>query len=241
MKDEPISSHQREFKSKTHDAVLRHAGEVLPGLWVGDIRSVSFIDDLVRMSAKNEENQKPSATITVISVMSSTNLLKYLADLLEGKQKQMQQSGANESENNNNAASDNSHGLNSIDINHIKVSLHDSLDADLISVLRDTLPLIDEALGIPHDTMQCTMSEQKDNTSSKTYNKSNHNVRVCLVHCAKGASRSVSIVIGYLLSRYPHDFQTYESALDHVRKVRIHAMPNVRFAMELRKYANDQS
>lgn len=240
MKDEQtISSHQSDSKSKTPDAVLRHAGEVMPGLWVGDIKSVSFINDLVRMSTKAiQDNQKPMVTITVISVMSSTNLLKYVADLLEGKQKQSQQSGCNETE--NTAASTNSSDLNSIDIHHIKVSLRDSVDADLISVLNNTLPLIDEALGIPNNSTQRSMSEQNDSTSSETPNTINH-VRICLVHCAKGASRSVSVVIGYLLSRYPHDFHTFECALDHVRTVRIQAMPNVRFAIDLRKYAKNHS
>ena len=64
-------------------------------------------------------------------------------------------------------------------------------------------------------------------------------MRICLVHCAKGASRSASIVIGYLLSRYPDEFPSFDDALGHVRRVRPHALPNVRFAVDLRRYAKD--
>ena len=77
-------------------ALRHHAGKVIPGLWVGDIRSVSFIKNLVRLSIKryhlddakgNTGEQKANATVTVISVMSSVNLLKYVADLLGKKHK----------------------------------------------------------------------------------------------------------------------------------------------------------
>ena len=251
----------------------RHAGEVIPGLWVGDIRSVSYIDDIIQTSTnapihlattQNKVNRKNSNTnvrLTVISVMSSMNLMNYVADLLREKQKDLQNKQhqpQNELQYRNidvkledNSAdedmkdalninsecsktqpivthadqSHNSCDLKTIDICHVQVPLRDSLDADLMTVLNETSASIDNALGM-HPNHQPNLSN-------------NHDVRICLVHCAKGASRSVSIIIGYLLSRHPNDYPTFNEALECVRKVRPQAMPNVQFAIDLRKYARD--
>ncbi len=58
--------------------------------------------------------------------------------------------------------------------------------------------------------------------------------RICLVHCAKGQSRSVSLVIAYLLTKFPARFKTFTGSLAHVKSVRPEAMPNVGFALVLR-------
>lgn len=249
--------------------LCRHAGEVIPGsgLWVGDIRSVSYIEDIVQISTnthihhgKIQKNSNTSVRVTIVSVMSSVNLMKYVADLLGEKQRDLQnkqQRPQNErqhrsidvklKDNNladvNDAQNDNigynkkqprvthvdqSHNLydaKTIDINHVQVPLRDSLDADLMAALNETTASIDNALGIQHNSQP-----NPDNT---------HDVRICLVHCAKGASRSVSIIIGYLLSRYPNDYPTFNEALECVRKVRPQAMPNIQFSIDLRKYARE--
>jgi hypothetical protein len=211
--------------------------------------------------------------------MSSVNLLKYVADLLEEKQKlyeqkkQLQIDGdadqqpleeqhrvacdisaikdehstdnivpdcADESSDKLTGLKDSiSRDLSSFDdiqFDHVKVPLRDSLDTDLMTVLSETLDKIDNALGLSHSTNIDTSDIQCQCNNSTTIH--NH-VRICLVHCAKGASRSASIVIGYLLSRYPDEFPSFDDALGHVRRVRPHALPNVRFAVDLRKYAKD--
>eukprot|EP00956_Cyclotella_meneghiniana_P027381 scaffold61154_cov20-Cyclotella_meneghiniana.AAC.3 len=187
--------------------------------------------------------------------MSSMNLMNYVADLLREKQNDLQNKqhqpqnelqyrnidvklednsadedmkdalNINSEFNKTQPITHNSYDVKTIDICHVQVPLRDSLDADLMTVLNETSASIDNALGM-HPNHQ----PNPNNT---------HDVRICLVHCAKGASRSVSIIIGYLLSRYPNDYPTFNEALECVRKVRLQSMPNVQFAIDLRKYARD--
>lgn len=268
----------------TAQCARRHAGEIIPRLWVGDIRSVSFIEDLLRISTAFEK-EPTNAIVTVISVMSSANLLQYVSDLLTEKQKHLQQSryprneplknhfeaqcntsltkeenkciATNSRENEcskadmngapsscSNAAEVNP-SMGSVRIHHIKVPLRDSLEADLMTVLQETLTSIDAALGVSLDKMprlqghETVPSKPNDDSITTTSCTGDNESGICLVHCAKGMSRSVSVVIGYLLSRYPSDFATFDAALDRVRQVRPSAMPNVKFALDLRKYAGD--
>lgn len=55
-----------------------------------------------------------------------------------------------------------------------------------------------------------------------------------LVHCMQGISRSVSIVLYYLLQRV--DNLSYEELLQQVRKARACAAPNLCFAVELKSF-----
>ena len=82
-------------------------------------------------------------------------------------------------------------------------------------------------------------SSNGDDEKHKHTENSNNVHRVCLVHCAKGQSRSVSIIIAYLLSRHSHKFKTFNKALTHVRSVRPMAMPNVGFALVLRGFEKE--
>lgn len=54
----------------------------------------------------------------------------------------------------------------------------------------------------------------------------------CLIHCAKGSSRSVSACVAWLL--YSHKFETLEAALTRIRRVRSNANPNLGFLASLR-------
>jgi hypothetical protein len=126
--------------------------------------------------------------------------------------------------------------IDDIQFDHVNVPLLDSLDTDLMTVLSETLDKIDNALGLSHSANIDTSDIHCKCNDSTTVR--NH-VRICLVHCAKGANCSTSIVVGYLLSRYPDVFPSFDYALGHMRKVRPHALPNVRFAFDLRWYAKD--
>jgi hypothetical protein len=266
LKSDRIILRSFDDPAATSQRALRHAGEVIPRLWVGDIRSVSYIEDLVTISTRNchrsievQEKPKHTVTVTVISVMSSVKLLKYVSDLLEQKQEQLMndqqllhnephQMGEDATSTEQNAASNDTTtndgtiakemfdtqsktvntDFESIKIHHMKVMLRDSMDADLMSTLKETSAFIDEALG-------CSLKTAQINNSDIT----NDDFRICLVHCAKGASRSVSVVIGYLLCRHPNEFSDFNKALEHVRKVRQHAMPNARFSADLCKYSEE--
>ena len=52
-------------------------------------------------------------------------------------------------------------------------------------------------------------------------------------------ARSVSVVIGYLLSRHSNRFKTFDDALRHVRTVRPMACPNIGFALALRQFERE--
>ena len=54
-----------------------------------------------------------------------------------------------------------------------------------------------------------------------------------LVHCHKGISRSVSMVIGYLMKK---NELTYDEALTHIQMFRPIAQPNESFEQQLRSY-----
>ena len=54
----------------------------------------------------------------------------------------------------------------------------------------------------------------------------------CLIHCAKGSSRSVSVCVAWLL--YSQKFTTVEAALTRIRHVRPNASPNLGFLASLR-------
>ena len=106
----------------------------------------------------------------------------------------------------NNAADDRSRRI-TIGINHIVIPLKDTVDSDL-SLLPNALTAIDEALGnnvtlSSPSTNDCLPTEF-DHDDEKYHNQR----RICLVHCARGASRSVSVIVAYLLSRHSHAFNT---------------------------------
>jgi len=104
-------------------------------------------------------------------------------------------------------------------VNHIVISLRDSTDADLLGVLPETKNEIDTALDV--------------SGSSKPR-------RFCLVHCAKGESRSVSIVVAYLMVSFPDRFNSsFDKALNHVKKIYPRAQPNIGFALALRRYERE--
>jgi len=197
------------------------AGQVISGLWIGNLMSVSHLDDIIHQSmtfcsdsnTSSLSNNKKEVVITVISVLSNPNLIRLATDLIE-KQRSKKVEDCNRT----------------IDIKHVIIQLKDTVDSDLKSVLPNALDAIDIAplLG-PNTNLQSTRDEKKnDNTQ-----------RICLVHCAKGASRSVSVVMAYLMSRHSDRFKSFDEALIHIRTVRPQASPNIGFALELRKFEKE--
>ena len=86
-------------------------------------------------------------------------------------------------------------------IRHEYVQIQDSLDANI-------LPYIDSSI--------------------RFLKKCDDNV---LVHCTAGVSRSVSIVVAYLMNEKN---MSYEKAIDYVRKRRPIANPNPSFVQQLK-------
>ena len=111
------------------------------------------------------------------------------------------------------------------------IPLKDTVESDLLSILPNVMEAIDAALDgntINNPSKSGTVHSDDDNSK-----------RVCLVMCAKGASRSVSVIIGYLLSRHSNRFKTFDDALKHVRTVRPMACPNIGFSLALRQFERE--
>ena len=194
----------------------KSAGQVLSGLWIGNLMSVSHLDDVQQsMTLCSDSNtsslsdNKKEVVITVISVLSNQNLIRLATDLIEKQRKMKDTEDCNRT----------------MYINHVVIQLKDTVDSDLKSALPSALEAIETALLGPKTNLQPTIDEK--------------NKRICLVHCAKGASRSVSVVMAYLMSRHSDRFKSFDEALSHIRTVRPQASPNIGFALELRKFEKE--
>ena len=175
-------------------------GEVMPGLFVGNLTSEAKLRDLAN-SSDHRQQSNIKVIVTVISVLSNANLVRFASDAIEKQWRGLADAGDDGPE---------------LEIRHVTIPLKDVAESDLLAVLPNALAAIDSA--------RCDMA---DNCNSR---------RICLVHCARGASRSVSLVIAYLLSRHPDRFKTVDEALAHVRTVRPQAQPNIGFALSLRQF-----
>ena len=206
------TSHKLSLEVINRHMPKSSAAEVLPSLWVGNLMAVSHLNNLMQQSttpaadtADTKDTFKKNLVITVVSVLSNPNLIRFATDALEQQRLQF-------------AKKDTRIEKISIEIKHVIVHLKDTFDSDLLSILPNALTAIDEALN----------------------NDSNNGLQqICLVHCAKGASRSVSVVIAYLISRHANRFNTFDEALRHVRSMRPQAAPNIGFALALRKYEKE--
>lgn len=177
------------------------AGEVLPGLWVGNLMSVYNLTRLIQHSNENKE-----VVVTVISVLSNPNLISMATKALE-EQRRLQNDDTIITS-----------------VNHIVIPLKDTVHSEFKSILPSALSAIDEALLFGHH--HCSDKEEYHHNSQR---------RICLVHCAKGESRSVAIIAAYLLTRHSHAFTTFDKALRHIRTVRPQALPNIGFSVVLRQ------
>ena len=201
-----IISHPYTYKLLMTSNHYDSAGEVIPGLWVGNLISVSKMLQL-------QENSNKETHLTIISVLSNPNLIRLVSDILEQNRLKL-------------LATRNDANSHTIRIRHEIIELKDLAETDLLPVLPHMLMLIDDALGC-----HTTSSSGNDGIS----NDVNQQI-ICLVHCARGASRSVSIVIAYLLSRHESRFKSFEDALQQVRRVTSVAQPNIGFSLALQRF-----
>ena len=197
-------------------------GEVLPGLWVGNLMSVSKL-----LQTQAAPHLHLTTSVTIISVLSNQNLIRLVKDILE--QYRLKQ------------------GTDDVNcatcIRHKVIELKDLAESDLLSILPDALKLVDEALG-HHQTISDNDNHDRSSQAIPICYKSDNEEndingqqgRICLVHCARGASRSCSVVIAYLLSRHRSRFKSFDEALQHVRRVRPAALPNVGFSLALKRF-----
>ena len=194
----------KRLMSSNHDCAM---GEVIPGLWVGNLMSVS---KMLQLLHEHENINNRETHLTIISVLSNPNLIRLVSDILEQNRLKL--------------STQTSH---TIRIKHEIIELKDLAETDLLSVLPDALTLIDDALGCQTASGSGNGDDGKNDINQQ---------RICLVQCARGASRSVSIVIAYLLSRHRSKFKSFDDALQQVRKVRPVAQPNIGFLLALQRF-----
>jgi predicted protein tyrosine phosphatase len=112
---------------------------------------------------------------------------------------------------------------------HVLWELEDKPSAVFLSSrLKDVLELIDGVVEKhPVDAgMRNDLQRDKDNHVGETPTMS-----ACLIHCAQGVSRSVSVAAAWYISRKQ---KTLKKALDLIRKARPGAAPNIGFIASLR-------
>ena len=70
------------------------------------------------------------------------------------------------------------------------------------------------------------------NTAKKVFNMINSFDENILIHCNEGKSRSVSIIIYYLIKQYNY---SYDKAYNYIKNIKSDVCPNIAFQNELRK------
>lgn len=171
-------------------------------------------DDIIATS--NPDKKK---VVTVITILFEPYYIGLAKDYFELQHLQRKEALKGDSSDRLNISR-----INTTYIKHVVFTLEDKANADLLSILPSALAAIDDALGA-HEP-EPTATQVSDDSPE----------RICLVHCFKGMSRSVSVIIAYLLSRHPDRFKTFDEALCHVRNERPVACPNVGFALALRQF-----
>ena len=84
-----------------------------------------------------------------------------------------------------------------------------------------------------HDTIDEPISEHFDTLIVWIHNSSQPPNK-CLVHCAMGISRSVTIMCAYLIQKFKI---SYETAIKKIQDIRENAKPNIGFQKQLQTFA----
>jgi hypothetical protein len=186
-----------------------HMGEVRPGLWIGDLHSVTQLLD-TRISCT------PNSTRwTIITTLNSSKLLRLVRTILLRYR--------------NSSNSNNSSPPNCEIVRHVEWTLPDSIQANFLSPqLVNIVETIQQALHSPHPDEEqlqlhgTTTTTRNDIPSSPTRRIMTN---ACLVHCAQGVSRSAAVVAAWLL--YSKEACTAQQALHIIREVRPNVQPNI--------------
>jgi predicted protein tyrosine phosphatase len=200
-------------------------GEFYPGLWIGNLKSVGYLSHVVTDDTC-PGTRSPTPMWTVISILESEILFQWVRQRC--------------------AAAD-----HSMVHRHVEWKLADSSNAEFLSPkLHSILLEMDAALG--GTTVTADRGEQRNRFHSNERDVENDSRNCspdeatvacdphasppshghCLVHCAKGCSRSAAVCAAWLLTR--RKATTVDQALTMLRAVRPTAHPNLGFVAGLR-------
>jgi predicted protein tyrosine phosphatase len=177
-------------------------GEVRPGLWIGDLHSVTHLSD-TRISCTHNATRW-----TIVTILNSSKLLRLVRTIV------LQYRSSPNCE----------------IVRHVEWILPDSIQANFLSPqLVNIVEMIQQqALHSPHQDEE---QLQLVGTTTTTRNDIPSNPKrmiitnACLVHCAQGVSRSAAVVAAWLL--YSKEASTAQQALHIIREVRPHVQPNI--------------
>lgn len=136
---------------------------------------------------------------------------------------------------------------------HLVIDVDDVEDANLLVELPRAVRFIDEALRVDAHAGASNEDERGASLQGRTGSPQRGGGEAIFVHCAAGKSRSVAVILAYLLSRYPSRFdpnhvpaassekrgrretasEAVKAALDLVRRTRPMAEPNDGFLQQL--------
>jgi hypothetical protein len=195
-------------RGRRHDLQHHPMGEVRPGLWIGDLHSVTQLLD-TRISCTHH-----STRWTIITILNSSKLLRLVRTIVLRYR--------------NSSNSNNSSPPNCEIVRHVEWILPDSIPANFLSPqLVNIVEMIQQALHSPHQDeeqlqLHGTTTTRNDIPSSP---KRRIMTNACLVHCAQGVSRSAAVVAAWLL--YSKEACTTQQALHIIREVRPNVQPNI--------------
>jgi hypothetical protein len=192
---------------RRHDLQHQHMGEVRPGLWIGDLHSVTQLLD-TRISCTNN-----STRWTIITILNSSKLLRLVRTILLRYR---------------NSSSNTSSPPNCEVVRHVEWTLPDSVPANFLSPqLVNIVEMIQQALHSPHQDEEQLQLHGTTTTRNGIPSSPTRRImtNACLVHCAQGVSRSAAVVAAWLL--YSKEASTAQQALHIIREVRPNVQPNI--------------
>ncbi len=144
--------------------------EVRPGLWIGNIRAITQLDQINNPITNNGCNDSYHTRWTVITILKDVKLLQFVRNTIAEYRKR-------------DPPNDTSKCTEVVE--HIEWILPDTLQADFVSPqLLQILETIDNAIH----SRKCNVSINKMNVTN-----------ACLVYCAQGVSRSAAVTVAFLL------------------------------------------
>ena len=144
--------------------------EVRPGLWIGNIRAITQLDQIHNSTTNNGCNDSYHTRWTVITILKDDRLLQFVRNTIaEHRKQEIPNDSCNCTE----------------VVEHVEWIIPDTMHADFVSP--QLLRILETIDNVVH-SKNCNVSINNKNVTN-----------ACLVHCAQGVSRSAAVVVAFLL------------------------------------------